>query len=94
MALINEWEKTGNWLFVRRSWLPLFFIIAGILVMFFDGNDISHMLTYEMICLAVSLLGETIRIVAVGHAPKNTSGRNTNQDRWPIALTRQASILS
>ena len=77
MALINEWEKTGNWLFVRRSWLPLFFIIAGILVMFFDGNDISHVLIYEMICLAVSLLGELIRIITVGHAPKNTSGRNT-----------------
>jgi protein-S-isoprenylcysteine O-methyltransferase Ste14 len=78
MALVHEFENSGNWLFKRRSWLPVFIIIAGVLVMYlgnrqailFDSRD-------ELIFLGVSLLGEVVRIFTVGFAPKNTSGRNT-----------------
>ncbi len=78
MALVHEFEKSGNWLFKRRSWLPLFIIIAGIAMMYlgnrqailFDTRD-------ELIFLGVSLFGQVIRILTVGFTPKNTSGRNT-----------------
>lgn len=78
MALVHELEQSGNWLFKRRSWLPVVLIAAGILTMYLTNrqailfDDIE-----ELIFLGVSLLGETIRICTVGFAPRNTSGRNT-----------------
>lgn len=80
MALVHEFENSGNWLFKRRSWLPVVLVVSGIIVMYlvnrqaliFDMRD-------ELIFLGVSLIGELIRILTVGFTPKNTSGRNTDQ---------------
>jgi protein-S-isoprenylcysteine O-methyltransferase Ste14 len=78
MALVHEFEKSGNWLFKRRSWLPAILIVAGIIVMYLTNRQaILFNLTEELLFLGVSLLGEAIRIYTVGYAPKNTSGRNT-----------------
>ena len=78
MALVHEFENSGNWLFKRRSWLPIFMIFGGIIMMYlgnrqaiiFDQRD-------ELIFLGVSLFGQLIRLLTVGFTPKNTSGRNT-----------------
>lgn len=78
MALVHEFENSGNWLFKRRSWLPVFMIFGGIIMMYlgnrqailFDQRD-------ELIFLGVSMFGQLIRILTVGFTPKNTSGRNT-----------------
>lgn len=78
MALVHEFERSGNWLFKRRSWLPLAFIVIGIIVLYLTNRQaILFSLTEELIFLGVSLFGEAIRIYTVGYAPKNTSGRNT-----------------
>src|SRR5665811_2348435 len=78
MALVHEFENSGNWLFKRRSWLPVFMIVAGIIMMYLDNRQaILFDMRDELIFLGVSLLGEIIRILTVGFAPKNTSGRNT-----------------
>jgi len=78
MALVHEFENSGNWLFKRRSWLPVFMVIAGILIMYLGNRQaILFDMRDELIFLGVSLLGEIIRIFTVGFAPKNTSGRNT-----------------
>ena len=78
MALVHEFENSGNWLFKRRSWLPVFLIIAGIIVMYLGNRQaILFDLRNEVIFLTVSLIGQAIRIATVGFAPKNTSGRNT-----------------
>jgi protein-S-isoprenylcysteine O-methyltransferase Ste14 len=78
MALVHEFENSGNWLFKRRSWLPVFMIIAGIIMMYLDNRQaILFDMRDELIFLGVSLFGELIRILTVGFAPKNTSGRNT-----------------
>jgi protein-S-isoprenylcysteine O-methyltransferase Ste14 len=78
MALVHEFEKSGNWLFKRRSWLPVVFIVIGIIVMYLTNRQaILFNSTEELIFLGVSLVGEAIRIYTVGYAPKNTSGRNT-----------------
>lgn len=78
MALVHEFENTGNWLFRRRSWLPLFIVGAGILVMYTGNRQaIIYDMRDELIFLGVSLIGELIRVITVGFAPKNTSGRNT-----------------
>jgi protein-S-isoprenylcysteine O-methyltransferase Ste14 len=78
MALVHEFERSGNWLFRRRSWLPVVLIIAGIFVLYLTNRQaILFDLTEELVFLGVSLFGEAIRIYTAGYAPKNTSGRNT-----------------
>lgn len=78
MALVHEFERSGNWLFKRRSWLPAAFIVLGMIVMYLTNRQaIIFRMTEELIFLGVSLLGEAMRIYTVGYAPKNTSGRNT-----------------
>lgn len=78
MALVHEFERSGNWLFKRRSWLPAAFIVIGIIVLYLTNRQaIIYSTTEELIFLGVSLFGEAIRIYTVGYAPKNTSGRNT-----------------
>lgn len=78
MALVHEFENSGNWLFRRRSWLPVILIITGIIVMYLANRQaILFNLTEELIFLGVSLFGEAIRICTVAYVPGNTSGRNT-----------------
>lgn len=78
MALVHEFERSGNWLFKRRSWLPVVLIVAGVIVLYLTNRqDILFDSTEELIFLGVSLFGEAIRIYTVGYAPRNTSGRNT-----------------
>lgn len=78
MALVHEFEKSGNWLFRRRSWLPLIFVAVGLVVLYLTNRQaILFDRGKELIFLAVSLAGEIIRILTVGFAPRNTSGRNT-----------------
>lgn len=80
MALVHEFEKSGNWLFKRRSWLPVVLVAAGVLVMYLVNRQaIIFDMRDELIFLSVSLLGELIRILTIGFTPRNTSGRNTDQ---------------
>ena len=79
MALVHEFEQSGNWLFRRRSWLPMFFVAAGLVMMYLGNRQaILFDLRDEMIFLGISIFGEIIRIFTVGFAPRNTSGRNTS----------------
>ena len=78
MALVHELEKSGNWLFKRRSWLPVILVVIGIIVMYLTNRQaIIFDLRTELLFLGISLLGEAIRIYTVGFVPGNTSGRNT-----------------
>ena len=80
MALVHELEKTGNWLFRRRSWLPVFLAAAGFAVMyFFPSSDYKYNPRLEIAIICISIFGELIRIMTVGFAPGNTSGRNTSK---------------
>jgi protein-S-isoprenylcysteine O-methyltransferase Ste14 len=78
MALVHEFENSGNWLFKRRSWLPVFMIVAGIIMMYMGNRQaILFDMRDELIFFGVSLFGQIIRILTIGFAPQNTSGRNT-----------------
>lgn len=84
MALQEEFEKRGNWLFRYRGSLPLIILVAGLgfylLTKLYPerftliGTSIT--VYYPYICFSVSLLGLVIRILTVGHTAKNTSGGN------------------
>lgn len=81
MALKEDFEQQGNWLFRYRSFLPIGILLIGLMV-FIHSTLVHHALVctdtyYEFIFLMVSLLGLGIRIYTVGYTPKNTSGRNT-----------------
>ena len=80
MGLREEFEKTGTWLFQRRSYLPL--LLTGLFLIAlknFRYPHQSHPLDEEwgFFCLALSLVGLGIRILTIGYAPEGTSGRGT-----------------
>jgi protein-S-isoprenylcysteine O-methyltransferase Ste14 len=79
MALVHELENSGNWLFKRRSWLPVIMVVAGIIMLYLGNRQaILFDLRDEMIFLGVSIFGELIRVFTIGYTPRNTSGRNTS----------------
>lgn len=82
MLLLEEFIKTGNWLFRWRSYLPLVMlaiVLLGFWSFAYPVGSHSYDLAWEMACLAVSLFGMSIRCYTIGHAPKGTSGRNTKR---------------
>jgi protein-S-isoprenylcysteine O-methyltransferase Ste14 len=96
MALVHEFEKSGNWLFRRRGWLPLFLILSGIAAMYLGSRQaITFSPVYEIMFLGVSIAGQIIRILTVGFAPGSTSGRNTaaGQVAGELNITGIYSVL-
>lgn len=87
MALQEEFEIQGNWLFKYRSFLPLIVLFIGTILYLrteiypgtFILEETPYEIYYEMLALLISLVGLFIRVYTVGHTPKNTSGRNTTQ---------------
>ncbi|HHE39457.1 MAG TPA: DUF1295 domain-containing protein [Candidatus Cloacimonetes bacterium] len=80
MALKNELRNQGDWLFKHRSYLPLLLlplVILGVLTgSFLPENRLVEMI-FTKFCLLVSFLGLAVRIITIGHVPRRTSGRNT-----------------
>ena len=77
MSLVHELEKSGNWLFRRRSWLPALIIVLAVVYLFIANRSVIYFnLTWELLCILVAVLGELIRSYTVGYVPRNTSGRN------------------
>jgi protein-S-isoprenylcysteine O-methyltransferase Ste14 len=87
MALLEEFEKQGYWLFRHRSYLPLILLITGIIMYlrselypetFFIKGTIYE--TYfDYFCLFISLFGLCIRVYTVGHTPEHSSGKITKE---------------
>lgn len=83
MALLQELEKQGNFLFRYRSYFPLLLLPLAFWVYsymisrnpeLFSATGITML---EIISISTCLLGLIIRICTVGFTPANTSGRNT-----------------
>jgi len=80
MPLREEFERSGNWLFRWRSYLPLLVIVPMMLAIehpHFLGVTGARPDFWPLVCMGISLCGLAIRAAAVGHAPAGTSGRNT-----------------
>jgi protein-S-isoprenylcysteine O-methyltransferase Ste14 len=94
MALKEEFERQGNWLFRYRGILPIIILFIGAYLYLqteihpeiFILEGTSYEVYYEMACLLISLLGLGIRVYTVGHTPENTSGRNTAAGQVADAL--------
>lgn len=83
MALLEEFEKQGNWLFRYRGVLPLIILAVGAFIYmhaelypstssFMEVE--SYKSIYQICCLLISLLGLAIRVYTIGHTPSRTSG--------------------
>jgi len=81
MALIEELDRSGNWLFRWRSFLPvaLYVFAAVIILNEADSDKPLFELSWAWICLSVALFGQLIRAITIGYTPKGTSGRNTKE---------------
>jgi protein-S-isoprenylcysteine O-methyltransferase Ste14 len=87
MALQEELEKRGNWLFRYRGILPFSILIAGMFLYLwrrlhpgaFLLGELPEEAYYGYACLFISLLGLFVRVYTVGHTPKLTSGRNVKE---------------
>ncbi len=81
MALIEEFDKSGNWLFRWRSFLPLaLYVMAAFVILTEADQHLPHFdETWAWVCIAVSFLGLLIRAITIGYTPKGTSGRNTKE---------------
>ncbi|MBU2221445.1 MAG: isoprenylcysteine carboxylmethyltransferase family protein [Candidatus Omnitrophica bacterium] len=89
MALREDIEKQGNWLFRWRSYLPLL-LIPVLLIGLRDsrilerifGDSISDF--WEACAIVISFTGLLVRCLTAGYVPRGTSGRNT---KWQAAET-------
>jgi len=82
MPLMDQFEREGNWLFQRRSFLPFILLVPILLALGqFDylGHDHRWHEVWSACCLLISLSGLAIRAAVVGYTPRRTSGRNTWQ---------------
>jgi protein-S-isoprenylcysteine O-methyltransferase Ste14 len=94
MALQEEFEKQGNFLFRYRSYFPLIILVIGLGLYIFKEvypenfilSGTPYEIYYEMFALFIGLLGLVVRIYTVGHTPKNTSGRNTKEGQVADSL--------
>jgi len=82
MALNEQLEKEGNFLFRNRGILPIFILFSGLIAYFIHVRELVNKgenpnnRWYFFFCLCITLIGFAIRIYAVGFSAPNTSGRN------------------
>jgi protein-S-isoprenylcysteine O-methyltransferase Ste14 len=99
MALREEIERQGNWLFRWRSFLPLLVIPLFIMALrkarvleYILGDSATDY--WETLSIFISFLGLGIRCFTVGYVPRGTSGRNTkSQSAESLNTTGMYSIL-
>jgi len=84
MALVHSFEKNGNTLFKFRGQIPVVLFILAVPAIYF--TDVSCIMKSDEwyyiltgVAIAMSLLGQVIRAIAIGTSNKNTSGRNTQE---------------
>mgnify|MGYP000247341133 CR=1 FL=1 len=82
MAMIEEFDKTGNTFFKYRSYIPLAMYVLAVAVLALDAKN--NFITpgnpmWSYIALGVSVFGMIIRFLVIGFVPKSTSGRNTKE---------------
>lgn len=82
MSLQEEFEKSGNWLFQRRSFIPLLFLPIA-LIAFGSSDGLEKLFgenaeaCWNVFCVLISIVGMALRMLTVGWVPEGTSGRNT-----------------
>lgn len=86
--MLEELERSGNWLFRWRSFLPIVLYVLALPVMIFqwDQQMNHHELAWVWACIGVSMFGLLIRALTIGYTPRGTSGRNTKEGQVAESL--------
>ncbi len=80
MALREELEKQGQWLFRWRSYLPILFIFIYLpILLSHPSRKISN--NWDYFCIFISFIGFIIRIYTKGYTSRGSSGRTTKKQR-------------
>ncbi|MES2628209.1 MAG: isoprenylcysteine carboxylmethyltransferase family protein [Bacteroidota bacterium] len=81
MALLEEFDKSGNVLFRYRSYIPVAMYVLAVLVLWLDPQNFINPdnLTASYLCFGFSVIGMIVRFIVIGYVPKATSGRNTSE---------------
>ena len=82
MPLKEELERQGNWLFKRRSELPLLVLALMLVELWLRpparlGGPAETL--WAVLCLGLAFAGEGVRAAAVGRVPGGTSARQTRE---------------
>lgn len=85
MALTEQMNSQGTWLFKYRGILPLIIFVVGIYLFYKNESEPQNWILkteleqnlFEIACLLVAFIGFFIRVYTVGYSRPNTSGRNT-----------------
>jgi len=81
MVLNELFKRQGDWLFQRRSYLPLL-LLPLLLLALPDTEPIirargeTAMAIFRAFCFLVSVVGLGVRAVVAAYVPRGTSGRN------------------
>ena len=74
MALINEIEKQGNFLFKYRGQFPIvLFILAIPFIYFTDSINLYQENNFTLSAVVLSFIGFFIRAYTIGTTPRGTS---------------------
>jgi protein-S-isoprenylcysteine O-methyltransferase Ste14 len=91
MALVEEMQLQGSWLFRWRSYVPI--ILLAILLppsligLHWPFGSYEYHRVWEYFCVAISLAGIGIRCATVGFVPAGTSGRGTTKQNARVLNT-------
>jgi len=89
MALVDSFERSGNWLFRYRGQIPVILFVAAIPVVYYTNilwlNETSQQLL-TITSILLSFLGFIIRAISIGTTPIGTSGRNTKEGQVAESL--------
>ena len=90
MALVNEFEKQGNFLFRYRGQFPVLLFVLAIPFLYWTDDvllteEVKNYCFYT--ALTLSFLGFCIRAYTVGTTSKGTSGRNTKEQKAYVLNT-------
>jgi protein-S-isoprenylcysteine O-methyltransferase Ste14 len=89
MALIEEFKRQGDFLFHYRGFLPIPLFILGLGIHIYNqyqGIVITDQ--YYAVSFIVGLAGLLVRVLVIGYAPLNTSGRNTHSQVADLLNTK------
>lgn len=89
MALIQEYEKSGNILFKYRGQIPILIFALALPVLLFTNRSLYWLwamgdidtprIIIVVLAILISLLGFVVRCYTIGTTPHGTSGRNTDK---------------
>lgn len=89
MALIQSYEKSGDFLFKYRGQIPVLILLLAIPILFFTNQNLyvrlalgeatALRITVSIIAILVTVCGLALRAYTVSTTPKGTSGRNTDK---------------